>query len=118
MRLAVEDPRVLELLKAWGVPYSWGAGKPRDGATDGWPRGVRDVNEKLDEIRHGVNGSRTRMLAHVALLSRHIARLLPDDLRAQFAAEVAKTEADDAAEAGAKAAEAKVIADYKKAAPR
>jgi len=57
---------------------------------------LRDINDKLDEIHGIVNSGRTRMLAHVALLSKHIALLMPDDSRAQFAADVAKAEADDA----------------------
>ena len=36
------------------------------------------------------------MLAHVALLTKHVALLLPADSRAQFAAETAKAELDDA----------------------
>jgi cell wall-associated NlpC family hydrolase len=42
MRLALDDPRVLELLAAWGVPYSWGAGTPRHGTTD-WPDGAHGI---------------------------------------------------------------------------
>lgn len=36
MRLAVNDARLLDLLGAWGIPYSYGAGTPLDGAHE-WP---------------------------------------------------------------------------------
>ena len=57
---------------------------------------LKDLNDKLDVIHGIVNSGRTRMLAHVALLTKHLAFLLPADARAQFAAEVAKAELDDA----------------------
>lgn len=36
MRLNLSDQRVVELLELYGVPYSFGAGKPSDAAGD-WP---------------------------------------------------------------------------------
>jgi cell wall-associated NlpC family hydrolase len=42
LRLPLDDPRVLDLLTAWGVPYSWGAGIPRHGMT-AWPTGARGI---------------------------------------------------------------------------
>lgn len=36
MKLDVMDQRVSELLLAWGIPYSWGAGTPKDGG-GAWP---------------------------------------------------------------------------------
>ena len=57
---------------------------------------LKDLNDKLDTIHAIVNSGRTRMLAHVALLTKHVSILLPADARAQFAAEVAKAELDDA----------------------
>lgn len=40
LTLDVLDDRVLEVLKAWGTPYSWGAGKP---TSEGWPDGVKGL---------------------------------------------------------------------------
>lgn len=40
MKLDVLDDRVLWLLEAYGVPYSWGAGTPTH---DGWPIGVKGL---------------------------------------------------------------------------
>jgi hypothetical protein len=57
---------------------------------------LKDLNEKLDDIHGIIDGGRTRTLAHVALLTKHVAQLLPEDIRAQFAAETAKTELEDA----------------------
>ena len=34
------DPRVVDALRAWGVPYSYGAGKP---SVLGWPDGVQGI---------------------------------------------------------------------------
>lgn len=41
MRLPVGDERLYDLLAAWGVPYSWGAGGPSTG--DSWPDGTPGV---------------------------------------------------------------------------
>lgn len=43
MKLDVKDERILELLQAWGVPYSYGAGKPSDGLKDDWFLGVKGI---------------------------------------------------------------------------
>ena len=36
MKLPLADTRFLDLLDAWGVSYSWGAGAPKD-ALSAWP---------------------------------------------------------------------------------
>jgi len=41
MRLPTGDERFYDLLAAWGVPYSWGAGGP--GTADAWPNGTPGV---------------------------------------------------------------------------
>jgi cell wall-associated NlpC family hydrolase len=33
MKLDLDDPKVVLLLRAWGTPYSWGAGQARDVVT-------------------------------------------------------------------------------------
>jgi len=38
--LPLNDPRLLDLLAAWGALYSWGAGTPGN-AEGGWPGGVK-----------------------------------------------------------------------------
>lgn len=43
MKLDVKDERVQELLQAWGVPYSYGAGKPSDGGREDWYTGARGI---------------------------------------------------------------------------
>lgn len=42
MILPLRDPLVLDILAAWGVPYSWGGGLPRHGKT-AWPDGPRGI---------------------------------------------------------------------------
>lgn len=41
LRLDILDPKVLDLLRAVGVPYSWGAGRP---TVANWPEGVTGLN--------------------------------------------------------------------------
>jgi cell wall-associated NlpC family hydrolase len=43
VRLPLADPRFLDLLAAWGSPYSYGAGAPNN-AVNGWPYGVGGVH--------------------------------------------------------------------------
>lgn len=43
MRLDLTRAEVLDLLSAWGTPYSWGGGIPYDGAAS-WPGGVPGLN--------------------------------------------------------------------------
>ncbi len=42
LRLPLTDPAALDILSAWGVPYSWGGGLPRHGRT-AWPDGPRGL---------------------------------------------------------------------------
>lgn len=44
MRLDLTRAAVLDLLSAWGAPYSWGAGCPYDGWAS-WPGGVPGANK-------------------------------------------------------------------------
>lgn len=43
MKLPTDDPRFLDLLAAWGTPYSWGAGSPQT-ARSAWPGGPKGSN--------------------------------------------------------------------------
>lgn len=43
MRLDTTDPRVLDLLAAWGSPYAWGKGEPNTSRSM-WPRGPWDCS--------------------------------------------------------------------------
>lgn len=42
MMLPLDDARFIDLLAAWSVPYSWGAGAPSN-ADEGWPNGVKGI---------------------------------------------------------------------------
>jgi cell wall-associated NlpC family hydrolase len=42
LRLPLADTRALDLLSAWGVPYSWGAGFPKS-VQSTWPDGARGL---------------------------------------------------------------------------
>lgn len=46
MKLDAQNERVSDLLQLWGVPYSWGAGRPSD-AAGAWPP---------DPLPTGING--------------------------------------------------------------
>lgn len=68
MKIDVLDERVIQLLQACGIPYSWGAGTPRDGAGP-WPPVTLPV---------GINGGRgfdCSGFVQAALV--HLGRLAP-----------------------------------------
>lgn len=64
-RLNMDDPRVVDALKAWGTPYSWGAGTPGN-ANSGWPSGVKGLN---GGVGYDCSGYAQAVLVRNALLS-------------------------------------------------
>lgn len=89
--LNVHDERVLELLEAFGVPYVWAAGVPRDGLLS-WPEGPKQ--------RDGARGWDCSGFAQAALVRLNLLRPEAGDRGSAALAEDCETVGLDVARLG------------------